>query len=201
MFTTRSCPAAACLYRRALQPPALQLGKSAVCLESPHLLRSATRSMGGAPYPRPARRASSYGEKDVWGIFTPLAIKHDAVNLGQGFPNLPAPSFVKVCGRARFLYHPDRGRAFGLPLVFVMVAYTHQLAVQEAACEAIEADLNQYAPSKGLPRLRKVGSAVCAGSPRAGCSLCNQAIDTHSMPRAPLGSLYMVQRGPPWQDH
>lgn len=31
----------------------------------------------------------------VWGEFTPLAIKHEAVNLGQGFPAFPAPSFIK----------------------------------------------------------------------------------------------------------
>lgn len=46
----------------------------------------------------PADRAAHYGEKDVWGIFTPLALQHKAVNLGQGFPNIPAPNFVKVGG-------------------------------------------------------------------------------------------------------
>lgn len=31
----------------------------------------------------------------VWTEFTPLAIKHQAVNLGQGFPGFPCPDFVK----------------------------------------------------------------------------------------------------------
>ncbi len=48
-----------------------------------------------------------------------LAVVHQAVNLGQGFPDFPGPDFVK-----------------------------------EAAVQAIDADLNQYAPSHGLPRLR-----------------------------------------------
>jgi kynurenine--oxoglutarate transaminase/cysteine-S-conjugate beta-lyase/glutamine--phenylpyruvate transaminase len=30
----------------------------------------------------------------VWTEFTPLAIKHQAVNLGQGFPDFEAPEFV-----------------------------------------------------------------------------------------------------------
>lgn len=46
--------------------------------------------------PKPAARAACYGDKDVWGIFTPLAIQYKAVNLGQGFPNIPAPEFIKV---------------------------------------------------------------------------------------------------------
>jgi hypothetical protein len=57
----------------------------------------------------PVVRAAKYGEKDVWAIFTPLANEFKAgkylsslrkiigiVNLGQGFPNLPAPTFIKV---------------------------------------------------------------------------------------------------------
>ena len=35
-------------------------------------------------------------KEDVWNIFTPLANKHNAVNLGQGFPNFPAADFIKV---------------------------------------------------------------------------------------------------------
>lgn len=32
---------------------------------------------------------------DVWSVFSPLAIKYNAVNLGQGFPNFPPAEFVK----------------------------------------------------------------------------------------------------------
>jgi aspartate/methionine/tyrosine aminotransferase len=49
-----------------------------------------------------------------------LAVEHDAINLGQGFPSFSGPNVVK-----------------------------------EAAKNAIDADLNQYAPSHGLPRLRE----------------------------------------------
>jgi aspartate/methionine/tyrosine aminotransferase len=49
-----------------------------------------------------------------------LAREHNAVNLGQGFPDFPGPDLVK-----------------------------------EAAKAAIDADLNQYAPAQGMPRLRQ----------------------------------------------
>ena len=39
---------------------------------------------------------SQKGKSDVWNIFTPLANQHAAVNLGQGFPNFPVASFIKV---------------------------------------------------------------------------------------------------------
>jgi hypothetical protein len=66
--------------------------------------------------PTPAERAAHYGEKDVWGIFTPLAVQHKAVNLGQGFPNIPAPDFVKVSNGSSKLISvcglPCSGRKF-----------------------------------------------------------------------------------------
>jgi N-succinyldiaminopimelate aminotransferase len=51
---------------------------------------------------------------------TNLANMHQAVNLGQGFPNFSGPDFLK-----------------------------------QAACEAIQGDINQYAPGKGRLRLRE----------------------------------------------
>ena len=42
----------------------------------------------------PAHRVQSFGQT-VFAEFTALAIEHDAVNLGQGFPNFAAPDFVK----------------------------------------------------------------------------------------------------------
>lgn len=32
----------------------------------------------------------------VWSEFTPLAVQHGAYNLGQGFPDWPAPDFCKA---------------------------------------------------------------------------------------------------------
>lgn len=42
----------------------------------------------------PAERVRGFGTT-VFAEFTALAIQHNAVNLGQGFPNFPAPDFVK----------------------------------------------------------------------------------------------------------
>lgn len=70
------------------------------------------RQMTAKTIPKPANRASRYGEKDVWGIFTPLAVANNSVNLGQGFPNIPAPSFVKVCKQLYFLCHFNQKHLF-----------------------------------------------------------------------------------------
>src|SRR3954468_11841728 len=45
----------------------------------------------GAP---PARRTSGFGTS-IFTEISALAVEHDAVNLGQGFPDFPAPSFIK----------------------------------------------------------------------------------------------------------
>lgn len=61
----------------------------------------------------PAMRVRGFGAT-VFAEFTALANQYNAVNLGQGFPNFPAPDFIK-----------------------------------NAAKEAIDANLNQYARSAG----------------------------------------------------
>lgn len=43
---------------------------------------------------QPATRVRSFGPT-VFAEYTALAIEHNAVNLGQGFPNFPAPDFIK----------------------------------------------------------------------------------------------------------
>lgn len=43
---------------------------------------------------QPAQRVRGFGTT-VFAEYTALAIQHNAVNLGQGFPNFPAPDFVK----------------------------------------------------------------------------------------------------------
>ena len=67
---------------------------------------------------RAATRLQGFGTS-VFTEMSVLAVQHEAINLGQGFPDFAGPAFVK-----------------------------------EAALEAIRSDLNQYAPSHGLPRLR-----------------------------------------------
>jgi aspartate/methionine/tyrosine aminotransferase len=66
-----------------------------------------------------ARRVAGFGTT-IFTEMSALAVQHNAVNLGQGFPDFPGPDFVK-----------------------------------QAAAAAIAADLNQYAPMPGLPRLRQ----------------------------------------------
>jgi aspartate/methionine/tyrosine aminotransferase len=66
----------------------------------------------GAP---PARRASGFGTS-IFTEMSALAVKHDAVNLGQGFPDFPAPAFIKEA--AMRAIREDRNQyapASGLP--------------------------------------------------------------------------------------
>jgi aspartate/methionine/tyrosine aminotransferase len=44
--------------------------------------------------PGPARRIGGFGTS-IFTEMTGLAVKHKAVNLGQGFPDFPAPDFIK----------------------------------------------------------------------------------------------------------
>lgn len=71
-----------------------------------------------------AERIKPFGAS-VFIEMTRLSIEHQAINLGQGFPDFAGPDFVK-----------------------------------EAAKAAIDADLNQYAPSHGVPRLRNAIAAT-----------------------------------------
>jgi aspartate/methionine/tyrosine aminotransferase len=71
----------------------------------------------------PARRVAGFGTT-IFTEMSALALQHNAVNLGQGFPDFAGPAFVK-----------------------------------EAAATAIAADLNQYAPMPGTPRLRRAVAA------------------------------------------
>lgn len=66
-----------------------------------------------------AHRVRNFGTT-IFSEMTELAIQHQTVNLGQGFPDFPGPDFLK-----------------------------------KAAIEAIQSDLNQYAPGTGRLRLRK----------------------------------------------
>lgn len=59
-------------------------------------MRSGLATLIKSRLPQPAARAIRYEDKDMWGEFTSLALAHNSVNLGQGFPNFPAPDFIKV---------------------------------------------------------------------------------------------------------
>src|SRR5215210_3941902 len=64
-------------------------------------------------------KIQSFGTS-IFAEMSRLAVEHEAVNLGQGFPDFAGPDFVK-----------------------------------QAAKDAIDADLNQYAVSHGQSRLRQ----------------------------------------------
>jgi aspartate/methionine/tyrosine aminotransferase len=66
-----------------------------------------------------AQRVSNFGTT-IFFEMTTLANQHQAVNLGQGFPDFAGPDFLK-----------------------------------QAAIEAIQSDVNQYAPGSGRLRLRE----------------------------------------------
>jgi len=67
---------------------------------------------------RISHKAAQFSESVIREM-TRLAQDHDAINLAQGFPNFPAPEFIK-----------------------------------DAACEAIQADINQYSITWGAKSLR-----------------------------------------------
>jgi aspartate/methionine/tyrosine aminotransferase len=67
----------------------------------------------------PSQRVASFGSS-IFGEMSILAQRHQAINLGQGFPDFPGPELIKA-----------------------------------AASAAIAANLNQYPPSPGVPRLRQ----------------------------------------------
>jgi kynurenine---oxoglutarate transaminase / cysteine-S-conjugate beta-lyase / glutamine---phenylpyruvate transaminase len=54
---------------------------------------SKNRLVDNAVFPL-ASRLDGLDKPTVWHEFTPLALKHNAVNLGQGFPDWDPPSFV-----------------------------------------------------------------------------------------------------------
>ncbi len=63
----------------------------------------------------PARRTSAFGTS-IFTEISALAVEHDAVNLGQGFPDFPAPAFIKEA--AMRAIREDRNQyapAAGLP--------------------------------------------------------------------------------------
>jgi aspartate/methionine/tyrosine aminotransferase len=60
-----------------------------------------------APRPIAARRLAGFGTS-IFTEMTRLALEHQAVNLGQGFPDFPAPDFVKAAGAAAIAADNDQ---------------------------------------------------------------------------------------------
>ena len=60
-------------------------------------------------------RLAPFGET-IFAEITTLAVRHEAVNLGQGFPNFDGPEFVKeAAARAIGAGHNQYARMSGIP--------------------------------------------------------------------------------------
>lgn len=69
-----------------------------------------------------AQRWRAFGET-VFSEITALAIEHDALNLGQGFPNFDGPDFVKdAAAEAMAAGHGQYARSSGLPELAAAIA-------------------------------------------------------------------------------
>jgi aspartate/methionine/tyrosine aminotransferase len=98
----------------------------------------------GAP---PAQRTSGFGTS-IFTEISALAVKHDAVNLGQGFPDFPAPSFVKEA--AMRAIREDRNQyapASGLPRLRAAIA------ARWARLHGVPADADEVTVASGATEL------------------------------------------------
>lgn len=95
-----------------------------------------------------AKRIQHLGDT-IFSEMTNLANQHQAINLGQGFPNFPAPDFIKA-----------------------------------AAQEAISANINQYAPARGRPRLRQALAHKMAQEHNLHIDPASEIIITHGATEA-----------------
>lgn len=73
----------------------------------------------------PATRVRSFGTT-VFAEYTALAIEHNAVNLGQGFPNFAAPDFIKEAAQAAIAADLNQyARSAGHPRLVNALAATY----------------------------------------------------------------------------
>ncbi|MHC5022964.1 MAG: methionine aminotransferase [Planctomycetota bacterium] len=75
-----------------------------------------------ASTPQIAARLEPFGET-IFTEFSRLAIQHDAINLGQGFPNFDGPDFVKQAATAAIAAgHNQYARMSGIPALSEAIA-------------------------------------------------------------------------------
>jgi aspartate/methionine/tyrosine aminotransferase len=69
-----------------------------------------------------SRRLEPFGET-IFTTITALAAEHDAINLGQGFPNFDGPDFVKEAAAAALARGENQyPRSFGVPALVEAIA-------------------------------------------------------------------------------
>ena len=92
--------------------------------------------MSTSPSPIIARRLASFGQT-IFTEISALALKHNAINLGQGFPNFDGPAFVKRAAiEAIEQGHGQYARMFGVP------ALNEALAARFRADTGLDVDAN-----------------------------------------------------------
>lgn len=78
------------------------------------------------PAKRVTQRLAPFGET-VFATWSRLAVEHDAINLGQGFPDFPAPDFVKEAAIAAIRDDENQyARSAGHPSLVTAVAESWQ---------------------------------------------------------------------------
>ncbi|KAI8052416.1 pyridoxal phosphate-dependent transferase [Syncephalis plumigaleata] len=106
---------------------------------------------------QPSERVAHFTQ-DVWSLFTRLTVENQAVNLGQGFMNFPAPDFVKEAAMEAVNDNPcnqyslPKGRirtrqalaASYSPLLKRAIDAEHEVVVTAGANEGIFAILAGY---------------------------------------------------------
>ena len=76
-----------------------------------------------------AKRLSKFGET-VFATWSRLAVEHDAINLGQGFPDFDAPDFVKEAAVKAIRDGENQyARSAGHPALVHSIAETFELPI------------------------------------------------------------------------
>ena len=74
-----------------------------------------------------ANRLSAFGES-VFATWSRIAIGNDAINLGQGFPDFPAPDFIKEAAIKAIRDNENQySRSAGHPKLVEAIAQTFQV--------------------------------------------------------------------------
>lgn len=111
-----------------------------------------------APTSLIAARARDFGPT-VFAEFTALADRHGAVNLGQGFPNFPAPAFVKEAAQRAIAAEHNQYTRYG-----------GQIELVEALAAQAEIDLGR--PIDPLAEIQ-----VTAGATAGLFAICQALLD------------------------
>ena len=109
--------------------------------------------------PRPAARIEPISGPTVWHEFTPLAVAHGAINLGQGFPGWAAPDFAKAAG------------------CDAIQADENQYTRSAGHPQLVQALGEYYSSVLGRPIDANTNVAVCVGATQAMFAICQAYLE------------------------